>query len=176
MWGLGSRVHGSGFQVVVMGGYVDGSVFFHLGFSRMVRVLIPRRTMFVCALAARVGLSCQAQLPGSAAGISCSTRLVTSGLFAVWSLHSAVLSASQDGRLRVFEWPSMEVAMDVPRAHTSSLKDADFTCVNPGSHIGMCISRGQLNHPHENGRRKACHWHNARHSRHLPLAYVHCTP
>ncbi|CAI7928760.1 unnamed protein product, partial [Closterium sp. NIES-54] len=37
-----------------------------------------------------------------------------------------VVAGSEDGRVRVFEWPSMDVLMDVPRAHTSSLRDADI--------------------------------------------------
>ncbi|CAI5527218.1 unnamed protein product [Closterium sp. Naga37s-1] len=37
-----------------------------------------------------------------------------------------VVAGSEDGRVRVFEWPSTAVLMDVPRAHTSSLRDADI--------------------------------------------------
>ncbi|CAI5476477.1 unnamed protein product [Closterium sp. Yama58-4] len=37
-----------------------------------------------------------------------------------------VVAGSEDGRVRVFEWPSMDILMDVPRAHTSSLRDADI--------------------------------------------------
>ncbi|GJP64626.1 hypothetical protein CLOP_g21602 [Closterium sp. NIES-67] len=53
-----------------------------------------------------------------------------------------VVAGSEDGRLRVFEWPSMEVAMEVPRAHTSSLRDADINL--DGSLVATTADAGPL--------------------------------
>lgn len=55
---------------------------------------------------------------------------------------SRVASGREDGRLRVLDWPDMTPVLDVEKAHTSSLKDADFnldgTLLATTADVGPC--------------------------------------
>eukprot|EP00850_Spirogloea_muscicola_P001932 SM000007S20892 [mRNA] locus=s7:772262:778125:- [translate_table: standard] len=46
----------------------------------------------------------------------------------VFSTDGSHLAAGgEDGHLRVMKWPSLEVVLDVPKAHSTSIKDLDFS-------------------------------------------------